>query len=106
MSGKPPFTCSHDSEIPERGGMARTWQDILDARGYVIIVPTYPEQQVEIGLPVAFTVTSGRMGNLQANLLVPIMETTFADFLEQAKMYPDPDIWCGETDRYYRCVAE
>jgi hypothetical protein len=92
------------------GGVGRscTWQDILNARGYVIIVPTSraEQEQIEIAVPIPFTVTSGGLGNLAPGLLLPIMETTFADFLEQAKMYPDTAIWCGETDRYYRCIAE
>lgn len=87
-----------------------TWQDILDARGYVIIVPTSQEEQerIRIGAPIPFIVVSGNMGNLEPGSLVPIIETTYADFLVQANMYTHgkDSLWCGETDRYYRCVAE
>jgi hypothetical protein len=81
---------------------ALSWQDILDARGYVIIVP-FEHDRVDIGVPIGWTVTGFEA--LPPGSLVPIMQTTYADFLEQAKMYPG-EFWCGEKDRYYRCIAE
>lgn len=95
------------SESEVRVPKARTWQDILDARGYVIIVATDSSQRIEIGIPIPFAATSSFLGgDLPPGSIVPIMKTTFADFLEQANMYPGCQIWCGELDRYFRCVAE
>lgn len=84
-----------------------SWQEILDARGYIVIVPIpgHP-QPITIGKPLSWTVTSSEFKSVKPGSLVPIAETDFADFLEQVKLYRDKAIWCGEKDRYYRCVAE
>ena len=78
--------CLNGGGLQGFGSVVRscTWQDILNTRGYVIIVPTCRDERVEIGVPITFTVTSGNLGDLAPGLLLPIMETTFADFLEQA----------------------
>lgn len=83
----------------------RSWQEILDVRGYIIIV-SIPGRQVAIGEPLSWTVESTEFKNLRPGSVVPIAETDFADFLEQVTLYRNKAIWCGAKDHYYRCVAE
>ena len=84
----------------------RRWQEILDIRGYIIVVPSAPHHHVTIGTPLSWTVESGEFQNLPPGSVVPIKETDFADFLQQVKLYRQKIIWCDENDHYYRCVAE
>jgi hypothetical protein len=84
----------------------RSWQEILDARGYIIVVPCQLDHHVELNVPLSWVVSSNEFHDLPAGSVVPIKETTFADFLGQRKLYRNKTIWCGKKDHYYRCVGE